>query len=82
MVVNDGRSTINAKEKRLITDSPIKKKHHSAVFTKGIDLKTSLMSVKSPEKKHSLLIRENCIYAISKKKGILQNAVVNKRGYN
>ena len=25
MVVNDDRSTINAKEKRLITDSPIKK---------------------------------------------------------
>ena len=55
MVVNDGRSTINAKEKRLITDSPIKKKHHSAVFTKGIDLKTSLMSVKSPEKKTFLI---------------------------
>ena len=40
------------------------------------------MSVKSPEKKHSLLIRENRTYVISKKKGILQNAVVNKRGYN
>ena len=55
MVVNDGRSTINAKEKRLITDSPIKKKHHSAVFTKGIDLKTSLMSVKISRKKTFLI---------------------------
>ena len=32
MVVNDDKSTINAKEKRLITDSPIKKKNITAQY--------------------------------------------------